>query len=65
MASFVLDILSVIIGTVLGMYLYERYVKPRKKDGYAYYVPGIETFERMDIQAPNMTNFSRGTLDRV
>lgn len=63
------DLIVYTLSTCLGMWMYDEYVKMMKRKGstdtYAEYVPSLEGFERMDIQAPDMTNYRRDTLDRV
>ena len=62
MHRFIIDVLAIIIGTVIGMLIYERL---KKRDAFSEYVPSIEGFEKMNVQSPDDANFSRGTLDTL
>ena len=61
MQRFIRDVVALIIGTVVGMLIYDRL----KNENFAEYVPSIEGFERMNIQSPDDVKFSRGTLERI
>lgn len=67
MQSVVRDLAVYTVSTCLGMWVYYEYEKAtkRRQDPYAEYVPSLEGFERMDIQAPDMTAHRRDTLDRA
>lgn len=66
MQRFIRDVVVLIVGTVVGMLIFDRL----KNENFAYenfaeYVPSIEGFERMNIQSPDDVKFSRGTLERI
>ena len=59
------DFIVYTLATCIGMIMYDYSVKRWKISGYAEYVPSLEGFERMDIQAPDMTEYRRDTLERA
>ena len=67
MQSIVRDVAVYTVATCLGTWMYHEYIRITKlrRDAYADYVPSLEGFERMDLQAPDMTDYRRGTLERA
>lgn len=65
MQKFMLDTLAIIIGTVIGMLIFDRIREKHERERFSEYVPSIEGFGRMDIQSPDEIKFSRGTLETV
>jgi len=63
------DVSSVFLGGLLAMIVYhwliKEYYSDYAVDPYAQYVPDIEGFERMNLQAPDVTDYKPGTLERV
>ena len=63
--SFMRDVSTVFLGGLLAMIVYAWLIKEYYSDSYAEYVPTIEGFERMNLQAPDAVEYKSGTLERA